>query len=310
MAPLYRLVPTATELRAIGTLYRRGIPDALRSRPPTADRRAPDERLIDLLDEPFRSVDDAYDRLAAVEEHLRDRSDRRSVFLTVYTEMTGAVRERIRAAEFADPDWVRSYLVEFADWYREAVIAFERGRWNAVPAPWLIAFNASLSDYTLFVQDALLGISAHINYDLPYTLHEVGIDPGRASKRADHDAINGILARLVDVVKRAMAEVYAAEGYASVSDLLGSFDEDFTLFGLVESRNLAWRNAVHLTDDGTGVARRVVDWRIRAVAAGGACFILAPSADPSVLWALRRIEGSDPPLDAVLEAFERRVGEG
>ena len=163
-----------------------------------------------------------------------------------------------------------------------------------------------MSDYTLLIQDALLGINAHVNYDLTYTLSDVSIDPDRPSKRADHEAINGVLARLVDTVQRALADVYAARGYDRLDRLLGSFDEGFTLVALTESRALAWRNAVLLTDIDSSLVRRVVDWRVNAVATGGAYFVLAPSADRSLLWALRRIEGRDPPIESLSEAFHRR----
>ena len=102
-------------------------------------------------------------------------------------------------------------------------------------------------------------INAHINYDLAFTLRDVSIDPNRPSKRRDHNRINDILRRVVDVVQRALADVYGAEGYTDIDTLLGSFDEEFTLFGVTEARSLAWRNAVLLTDTGPALVRRFVD---------------------------------------------------
>ena len=48
----------------------------------------PDPSLVELVEEPFESVADVTDRLARLESRLRDRDDRRAVFLTSYVTMT------------------------------------------------------------------------------------------------------------------------------------------------------------------------------------------------------------------------------
>lgn len=53
-------------------------------------------------------------------------------------------------------------------------------------------------------------MNAHINYDLGLTIDDVGIDPNRSQKYADHQRIDDILTRLVDAQQRALAELYAS----------------------------------------------------------------------------------------------------
>ena len=153
----------------------------------------------------------------------------------------------------------------------------------------------------------MLGINAHINYDLAFALRDVSIDPDRPSKHRDHDRINGLLSQLVDVVQRALADVYDAEGYTRIDDVLGSFDEEFMLIGLTEARSLAWHNAVLLTDTRSALVRQFVNWRVRVVSTGAGYFVLVPSADRSVLRALRRVERDSPPIGPLLDAFRRRA---
>lgn len=267
---------------------------------------APDEQLLDLVGTPFGSVADTRTRLREAEAYLRGRADRRSVFLTVYATMTGRVEAGIASGQFEDPDWIRAYLVAFANRYRRALVDFERG--NDVPAPWELSFGASYDSATLLLQDALLGVSAHINYDLPYALRSAAIDPDRPAKRRDHDRINRVLEALVDVVQRSLADVYDAEGYRRLDRQLGSLDEAFTLIGLTEARTLAWRHAVRLTDTRSALLRRLVRWRIRTVATGAGAAILAPSADPQVRRRLRAVEGDEPPLEALQAAIAARAG--
>lgn len=236
--------PSLAELRAIGRRY-------FGSRPQEASpQEAPPSNvhLRDLLETPFQNINDAHERLGELETRLRGQSDRRSVFLTVYVRMTHAVSEAIDAGHFSDENWIRNYTVTFADYYRRALLAFERGQSAPVPRAWQIGFSVSLSGRTIILQDALLGINAHINYDLAYTVSDVGIDPDRPAKRRDHDAINAILRRLIDDTQRVLAEIYPNEAIAALDDLLGRGDEAIALLALVGSRDLAWRNAVHLTD--------------------------------------------------------------
>jgi hypothetical protein len=267
---------------------------------PLADPPAhPDPDITALLSQPFTGVDDVYDRLSAVESHLRNAGDRRAVFLTVYVAMTDRVRAGIEGGEprFEEPDWTRRYLVAFAEEYRRALVGFERGR-RIAPA-WRVAFGASLSDRTLVLQDALLGINAHIVNDLAFALDDVGVGTGetRARRHADHLAINEVLAGLADVVQTTLASVYEAGGLSTVDDLLGRFDETATLTSLRTARAFAWENATLLADRPR--LGSFVRWRVRTVATGTAYAILSPTIDPTIREELRDLEDGEPMLAAI-----------
>ena len=266
----------------------------------------PDAELVAVARGAFESVDDAAERLRRLETLLRDRSDRRAVFLTIYTRMTERVQSRIAGGGFADPEWMRAYTATFTNYYRRAFLAFERGELGAVPDPWRIGFSTAIRGDALVIQDAFLGINAHINYDLALTLRDVGIDADRESKLADHRAVNEVLARLVDAQQTALAELYAA-GVADVDAAFGRLDERLSLVGLRAGREQAWRVAVVLTDVGVSPVASLAQWVLRASATGGAAFVLGPSLDPVLLaqlWAFER-ESVDP--DDVLDRLGARL---
>jgi hypothetical protein len=289
----------ARRLRAVGL--------ALRTDPAsTARRHDPDPALVAAVEEPFDSVDDAFRRLRDLERRLRDAGDRRAVFLTIYSRMTAAVRDAIDAGRFADADWMRRYTVTFADYYRRAFLAFERGDLDAVPDPWIVSFSTAVGGAALVAQDAFLGINAHINYDLAPTLREVGIDPDRRRKRADHRRIDAVLADLIDAQQVALADLYAP-GLDDVDAALGRFDEALSLFSITEGRAWAWRVATVLTDVGWRPARRYARWLLRATATGGAVFVRSPPVDPAVLRALRRAERDRLSLDDALDLLGSRL---
>lgn len=307
MLPLRATVPTAAELRTLLAASRRQTDIDADSIAAELDDTVPDAALLDLVAEPFASVDDVADRLSRTERHLRERDDRRAVFLTVYTRMTEAVAAALDAGVFADREWVSAYLVTFADQYRRALVAFERREFDSLPRPWLLAFAAAVRGDTLVAQDALLGINAHINYDLTYTLRAVGIDPDRGRKHTDHDRINDILGRLVATAQEALVAMYDAAGVAGVDAVFDPLDDRIALRGLERSRLFAWRNAVLLADLPSWIGRRYVGWRTRSVSTGAAVLLLSPQIDPAVRRRLTAAETATSTPAAFLDAFDDHV---
>ncbi|OYR42815.1 hypothetical protein DJ82_02065 [Halorubrum sp. Ib24] len=307
MIPIRAAVPTTEEARALLTGIRRAAAVDVELDAVAAELGddEPDTALLDLVAAPFTSVADVDERLARTESYLRERGDRRAVFLTVYSRMTATVRTAIDDGAFVDPEWAASYLVAFAERYRRALVAFERRAFEALPRPWLMAFAAAARGETLVAQDALLGVNAHITYDLTYTLGDVGIDPDRDAKREDHDRINAVLARLVQTAQDALAETYAATEIAGIDRLLDPLDDRLALLGLKGVRWFAWRNAVLRADLPTWAGEPYVDWRTETVSTGAAAALLAPDVDASA-----RLRDAETDVDAAAafrEAVRRRT---
>ncbi|MEF8859240.1 MAG: DUF5995 family protein [Halolamina sp.] len=308
MSHRHPLLLNGTELRAIGHRYRSaGAVDGEDGRRRQRNRA---EGWLDLVNAPFESVDETLERLREVEGVFRTADDRRSVFLTVYTQMTTAVRDGVESGFFDDPAWVRRYLVAFANEYRTALVRYEREQRQRVPAPWRLAFDSSLGGSTLVLQDALLGVNAHITYDLTYTLEQIDITRNRRSKLRDHNRINEILERLVDAVQDALVSIYSADTVDDLDSLFGSFDESLAYYGLKEGRRFAWQNAVLLTDYGWPLLSRYVDWRVRSVSTGAANVILAPTLDRSRSRQVPVGDAATSSLEEFQTAFQQRIPAG
>lgn len=245
--------------------------------------------MYDLVADPFETIDDAHERLVALERLFRERDDRRGAFLAIYARVTEEVGLAIERGEFADPGWVRNYLVVFADLYRRALLAYETGNLETLADPWQVAFESAERGDCSVAQDAVLGINAHVNYDLALALTAVGLDGDREAKYADHCAVNRVLRRLVDEVQDRLAERYAP-GLADVDEALGRLDEFVSVLALAEGRDSAWRTAVALTDSRFGLRRWAALWFLRASSTGAAYLLVAPTASDRVRKRLRRVE--------------------
>jgi hypothetical protein len=132
------------------------------------------------------------DGLAPAHAHLRE-------FLGTYHRTTLAVGQAVDEALFEDPEWVEGWDVAFAELYLDALDAFLAG--GTPSRPWRLAFDAPPGLPPL--RHVLLGINAHVNYDLPQALLAVISDEDfadpelMASRRRDHERIDGVLASRV-----------------------------------------------------------------------------------------------------------------
>jgi hypothetical protein len=174
--------------------------------------------------------------------------DARRYFHATYLRTTRAVRDALRDGLFSDPDWVERWDVAFADLYLDALRADRDG--SPVPRPWAIAFQAARDlPAAPPLRHVLLGMNAHINYDLPQALlavisaSEFG-DPALTSqRRADHQRIDEVLSLRVGAEDDELAQL----GPRSRTDsLLAPLNEAASRRFLHEARAKVWDNAVEL----------------------------------------------------------------
>jgi Family of unknown function (DUF5995) len=184
--------------------------------------------------------------MEALLEALRAAGDQRRYFHATYQRTTIAVAERLRDGGFDDAGWVERWDVAFADLYLDALQAALAGRRPA--RPWEVAFGAAADLPPL--RHVLLGMNAHINYDLPQALLAVITDEEFADpvllarRKADHRAIDEVLAARVGAEGDELA---AVSGPASRLDrLLRPASQLGTRRFLREAREKVWANAVAL----------------------------------------------------------------
>jgi hypothetical protein len=185
----------------------------------------------------------------AVLEQLPD-SDPRRAFVSTYRRTTAAVGERIAARAFVDPDWVERWDVAFADLFLGPLADDLVGR--PVPGPWGVAFGYARTDPGQpMLRHLLLGMNAHINYDLPQALLAVITDEEfddpqvRAERGEDHRRVDDILSARVSAEDEELDQ--AGEPRSLKDRLLQPANRAASRRFLRESRRKVWANAVVLS---------------------------------------------------------------
>ncbi len=195
------------------------------------------------------SIDALIARMTAQLDELRQARDGRAAFHATYLRTTRAVADALRAGAFLDANWVERWDVAFAGLYLDALDADRRG--DPVPRPWAVAFAAAAGPRSLpALQHVLLGMNAHINYDLPQALlavisdDEFGDPSVLARREADHRKIDEVLAARVRAEDDELREL----GERSWQDtVLQPLNRAATRRFLRESRTKVWLNAATLS---------------------------------------------------------------
>lgn len=181
-------------------------------------------------------------------DRLPARLSQQRVFLSTYQHATQAVGEAVQTATFEDPGWVTRWNVAFANLYLTALDAELAGD-DKASRPWRLAFAASPDLPPL--RHVLLGINAHVNYDLPQALLAVISDddfsdrPLLDRRRRDSERIDKVLASRV----AAEDEGLTATGGATVLDrILTPLNRLGSKRFLREARQKVWHNTLELHD--------------------------------------------------------------
>jgi hypothetical protein len=197
--------------------------------------------------------DPVLDQMQALIDTWQAAADQRAIFLSCYHMMTANMLAALRQDEFLDPTWVDGLLRRFADYYFTALAAYERDP-EAAPSAWRLAFASAGHAHLNPLQKLLLGVNAHINYDLSLAIYDMLVgdwallsDDGRAARHTDHCRVNEVIAHTVDAVQSQIIEpempVLRVFDY-----LLGPVDEILTSRLITAWRDTVWRNANRLLE--------------------------------------------------------------
>lgn len=258
------------------------------------------------------------------------RRDPRAPFTCAYALVTRRLAYRVEELGADDPDWIVRLGLEFGRRYLEALAAPHRA-----PPAWRRVFAALDEGQRGPLDHLLLAIGAHVIWDLPHALLDVGReDEAGRSRVADFHRLNQVLAEAIDPLQERVAARYGPWlGYWDT--LGGAWDERLSRSGLTTARALAWYNAERLAEPGNAVSTRLgleravdawVDnfprrpWRPRSIdrlwararpplRVGRARRGSAPEGQAAVLRFRRLVQGARRGMSEVAEPLRQVVSE-
>lgn len=266
--------------------------------------RAGDESWLD-VEIPRRptSVTEALAALEAVTARLFAVGDQRAAFPDIYAIITRRVAESValgRGAFFLEPQWISRLAGRFCERYLETL------RWSLRSEPqdtgaWSVAYACCRIGDMLPVNHVMLGLSAHINYDLALGLAaniaEIGgaNDPATLARyKHDHDAVNHLLRasvpeafdHLVAKHQCPASKLLYRHGYAAA--------EWIAMQLLTTWRERVWGDAMDLLSARSAVEKNAVLGRIERRSRQHAKLLAVPGIVPLSSGALR----AEPPRAA------------
>jgi hypothetical protein len=199
---------------------------------------APDEP-----DVPVTSVPEAIARMKAIDAEL-PATDGFACFNRMYLDVTSQVYDELGQGFYADPAFMSTLDVKFANLYFEAYdVADDPG---AVPLAWRPLAERRSDSGIEEIQFALAGMNAHINHDLPLAVIDTCIalstSPGAGDHHADYEKVD----ELLDAAEQAIRQSFENNVELGLDRHLSAVATLTCNWVMNEARDLAWDNSLLL----------------------------------------------------------------
>jgi hypothetical protein len=229
---------------------------------------------IQCVDAVIREMQRRYDPLL-------DACSHSAMFALTYLRTTEQYRSSATTEGFfTDPAFINHQDAVFARYYFEAWDGYyhPNGSTGPVSEAWRIAFQQADGRRVSGTGSMLLGMSAHVNRDLPLVLASIGlVKPDGTSRKPDHDKVNQFLNQVIEpLIDEAAARLDPTVDDAQIDGT--TMDETAFLQLLVSWREMAWRNAERIVNAPDAASRQQVIDSIERQAAIEAWFIVAATS--------------------------------
>ena len=185
---------------------------------------------------PPHSIDEVLQQLDQIIFTCRKENSRLGFFATLYRNVTIKVKEGIAAGAFEDGPRMERLDVAFASRYLAALQSFQQH--EPLSNCWRVAFQIAPRYWPLILQHLLIGMNAHINFDLGIAAAEIAPGSALPALREDFDRINKILGGMILKVRSDVEEV---SPWIRFLDQLAPAAEDRIInFSLNKARASAW----------------------------------------------------------------------
>lgn len=207
----------------------------------------------------------------------RSHSSRIGYFAALYTHVGEALDAALKNGAFEHPQRIDALNDVFFARYLAACDAYRDH--EAPSAVWAVALQATRNPRLCVLQHLMLGMNAHINFDLAVAVAAAIAPADLPGFRADFDRMNALLASLVNGIAADMAIAWPL--LRTINRLFRSEDDVIIDFSMSVAREAAWQAALRLSRlEGDALARAITELDAEATRLAG---IVARPASPADL---------------------------
>jgi uncharacterized protein with NAD-binding domain and iron-sulfur cluster len=192
--------------------------------------------------EPARTIDEVITHIDEVIDVARKTNSRMGYFAALYRHVAVKFKAAAAGGTFKHPELIDKLDVTFINRYLQAIRQYQQG--ETPSKSWAVAFTALESSQPTVVQHLLMGMNAHINFDLGIAVADSCTQEELALLHDDFEKMNTILGSLLEDVESDLAQIWPL--LKLIHRLVGRTEDAIINFSMRETRALAWRLANRL----------------------------------------------------------------
>ncbi len=244
-----------------------------------------------------KTVFEALGALDGVTEKLLAEGDPRAAFPDVYGIITLRVAESVELSErqgerglFLAPAWISRLAGHFCERYLET-LGWSLSGGSQDASGWDATYAAVHLEGTFPLQHVLLGLSAHINFDLAIGIHKTILEHGATDAatlrryKHDHDAVNDLLRASIPEAFDHLIHRHHCEAAAVIYRRTYAFAEWATMRILANWRARVWDDAMAMLAARSTAERETIVARMERLSRRYARLLSLPGALPLALHA-------------------------
>lgn len=194
--------------------------------------------------EKIQTIDQVIFELDIIIEDAINTNSSLGYFAVLYQKVTKKVKDGIASNFFEDGPRMEKLDVIFAKRYIEAYYLHKENKETS--ESWKAAFAISTDYWPIVLQHLMVGMNAHINFDLGIAAAEVSENKDINLLKNDFNKINEILSSLVNEVQNDLAEIWPL--LKKILQKTKNVDDFLVDFSMELARDGAWKFATSIAN--------------------------------------------------------------
>ncbi len=182
-------------------------------------------------------IDDCILKMQEIVDWSVENNSHLGYFAILYQTVTIRVNQEIISKRFKNNDEIELMVTNFAKRYLTAINEYFESK-KSVTKTWDSSFNLENPKSYSILQHLMLGMNAHIIFDLAISSAAVAPDEKIFEFKEDFFIINEILISMIDEIQNMISKVFWM--MKPLDYLLGNLDEKIAAGIIVFARNKAW----------------------------------------------------------------------